>query len=84
MLDLFEPDVVLTDLVMPEGEGMELILHLNRRERRPAIVAMSGDPTGVLFLRASELLGVRATLRKPFRPDQLLETLQMLDAKAGG
>ena len=82
MLGAFQPHVVVTDLVMPEGEGMELILHLARHDRGPAIVAMSGNPTGKLFLRASELLGVRATLHKPFRPQELQTVLRKLCSRA--
>lgn len=77
MLSHLEPDIVLTDIVMPEGEGMEFILHLWRSENRLPIVAMSGNATGVLFLRASELLGVKATLRKPFTGEQLIEALHV-------
>jgi CheY-like chemotaxis protein len=71
LLPQIRPDVVITDIVMPDGEGMELILYLARRERKPSVIAMSGNPTGVLFLRASELLGVRAVLRKPFGRKEL-------------
>lgn len=71
----FHADIVLTDMVMPEGEGMELILHLSRSPRRPSIIAMSGNPTGMLFLRASTILGVRATLVKPFDASDLADAL---------
>ena len=71
MFESFMPDVVLTDLVMPEGEGMELIRYLARHANKPEIIAMSGNPTGKLFLHASQLLGARAVLQKPFHPNEL-------------
>lgn len=77
LLPHLAPDTVITDIVMPDGEGMELILHLSRCERRPSIIAMSGNPTGILFLRASELLGVNAALKKPFSQSELAEALGM-------
>ena len=82
LLPQIRPDVVITDIVMADGEGMELILHLSRCERRPPIIAMSGNPTGVLFLRASELLGVRAVLRKPFGRKELEGALAVALAMA--
>ena len=61
-------DVVLTDIIMPEVEGIEIIMTI--RERFPAvrIVAMSGGGrTGNIdFLAAAGKLGASATLRKPF------------------
>ncbi|TVQ17135.1 MAG: response regulator [Spirochaetaceae bacterium] len=76
-LPTIDPDVVITDLVMPEGEGMELLTHLwrSRHRHRPAVIAMSGNATGVQFLRASELLGACATLRKPFGPAELRDAM---------
>lgn len=74
------PDIVITDIVMPDGEGMELILHLARSETKPSIIAMSGNPTGMLFLRASELLGVNAVLRKPFSQSDLAGAIDVARA----
>ena len=77
VLPRVDPDLVITDLVMPDGEGMELLTHLwrSRRGKRPAVIAMSGNATGVRFLRASELLGACATLRKPFGPEELRDAV---------
>ena len=75
ILPNFEPNVVITDMVMPDGDGMDLVLRLARRTPRPSLVAMSGNPTGIQFLRASKILGVKAVLRKPFSQTELEHAL---------
>ncbi|MDF1566551.1 MAG: response regulator [Spirochaetaceae bacterium] len=82
LLPQIKPDIIITDIVMPDGEGMELILHLTRCKEKPSVIAMSGNPTGVLFLHATELLGVNAVLRKPFSRTELEEALAVASAGA--
>jgi CheY-like chemotaxis protein len=72
------PDLVLTDIVMPNREGIELILTLGAGEPRKPIVAMSGG--GALqacedYLNMARLLGADAVLQKPFPAQQLLQTI---------
>ena len=64
-------DLMITDLVMPEREGIETILELHRTRPELGIIAMSGA-FGGQFLRAARLFGARATLSKPIDPDVLL------------
>ena len=61
-------DVVVTDLCMPEVDGMELLMTIRRLHARTPVVAMSGGVGGEMvgMLRAAELLGARRTLAKPF------------------
>jgi CheY-like chemotaxis protein len=67
-------DLVLTDLFMPNQDGIETIQALH--ECRPAlrIIAMSGAFDGQ-FLSAAERFGVDATLRKPIELDILKRTV---------
>ncbi len=69
--------VVITDLVMPEREGLETIQLLRRRQPGLKIIAMSGAFRGE-FLKVAEMLGAEATLAKPIRPEQLLETVRQV------
>ncbi len=74
-------DLVITDLIMPEKEGIETILELRDVDPGIPILAISGgsmpeDPGGVLVDAA--LLGATATLAKPFELPVLLETVQGL------
>jgi two-component system, cell cycle sensor histidine kinase and response regulator CckA len=58
-------DLLLTDLVMPEQEGLETIRILRAELPHVAIVAMSGAFDGT-FLQVATTLGARAVLQKPF------------------
>ena len=68
-------DLLLTDLVMPEKEGLEIIGILRKERPDLKIVAVSGAFGGT-FLKAAQLLGAHATLLKPVSPDQLLGAVQ--------
>jgi CheY-like chemotaxis protein len=76
-------DLVITDIVMPDMEGLELIKVLNNARPDLRVIAVSGAFEG-RFLRLAELLGVKATLQKPFNAKTLLETVRSIDdSKAG-
>ena len=67
--------VLVTDLVMPEIEGLELIELVKRGFPGTRIVAVSGEgPAGDGgYLRLAELFGAHATLQKPFSGNALVE-----------
>ena len=65
-------DLVVTDLVMPEQEGMETIQILHRDFPNLPVIAMSGGLDGSpLYLDLTRRLGARITLTKPFTLQQL-------------
>jgi CheY-like chemotaxis protein len=68
-------DLVITDLVMPEIEGLETIRLLKRERPSLEILAVSGAYGGA-FLHAAALLGARSTLAKPFDADTLLAAVE--------
>ena len=68
-------DLMITDLVMPEREGIETILEVHRARPNLGIIAVSGA-FGGQFLRAARLFGARATLAKPIDPDVLLAEIE--------
>jgi CheY-like chemotaxis protein len=70
-------DLVLTDLVMPEREGIEIIQEIRRSFPTVKTVAMSGAQFSP-YLRAAELLGAHATLSKPLNSSLLRLTLQQV------
>ena len=74
MLDGQPLDAVVTDLFMPEMDGIETITALRRKLPGVRVVAISGRP-GVDYLTVARELGVTRTLRKPFEIDELLEAL---------
>jgi DNA-binding NtrC family response regulator len=74
------PDLLITDVVMPDMEGMQLLREINRTLRGLPVIVMSGNPVGVSLLEATRHFGARATLRKPFSLDELR---MALDAALG-
>lgn len=68
------PALVITDLIMPEREGIETIRHIRREGGDTPIIAISGGTlTGTAdFLAMARELGATAILRKPFEPIELL------------
>lgn len=75
LLDGQAVDAVVTDLFMPEMDGIETIAALRKRLPGIRIIAMSGRP-GVDYLPVARELGVARTLRKPFEIDELLAALK--------
>ena len=68
--------LVITDIVMPDVEGIETIRSVRRDDMHVPILAISGsDP---VYLRFATELGATAALRKPFAVDQLLTTVDAL------
>ncbi len=70
------PDLVITDILMPELNGLDLILELTRAFINVKVIAISGAPDTQNTLDAAKLLGVRHTLHKPFSMAALLKTVQ--------
>lgn len=69
-------DLVLTDLVMPEQDGIETIMALRHVFPAMPVIAMSGAPSNAaLYLEIAKRLGVRQTLAKPFEPDTLIAAI---------
>jgi len=63
-------DLVITDLVMPDAEGIETIRALRRDAPALPILAISGQMPAA-FLDAAVRLGATAALEKPFGVDEL-------------
>jgi CheY-like chemotaxis protein len=64
-------DLVITDLVMPEQEGIETIRTLRKEVPGMGIIAISGAFNG-RFLRTARMLGADVALAKPVDPGLLL------------
>lgn len=75
-------DVVLTDLFMPEKDGLETILELRARYPRARIIAMSGweSRAGMDYLKVAREIGAERTFRKPFDMDEHIAALRPASA----
>lgn len=78
-------DVLITDIFMPEIDGLETIERFRREFPKVRIIAMSGGgmrAKGDFYLSTAGVAGADAVLRKPFEKDVLLQTLQKLTSSA--
>jgi CheY-like chemotaxis protein len=66
------PALVITDIVMPDMEGIEMIRELRQTAPTIPILAISGGSNLALYLRAATALGATAALAKPFGADEFL------------
>jgi len=75
LLETHNPDLIITDLLMPEKDGVRLITEARASHPSTAIIAMSGGQSAFspVFLEAATTLGAAYTLDKPFDCEQLLE-----------
>ena len=73
-------DLVITDIVMPEKEGIETIMDLRNLNPVVRIIAISGggriNPDD--YLSWARRLGVNYTFTKPVKRDELLEAIDQL------
>src|SRR3954466_12047237 len=67
------PDIVVTDLVMPEKDGLEMIRDLRRKHSGVKIIAISGggrmNASG--YLKMAKAMGADLVLPKPFLAEEL-------------
>ena len=61
-------DLVITDIVMPEMNGLDMLLELTREFIHAKVIAISGAGGEKNVLDAAKLLGARQTFQKLFSP----------------
>ena len=71
------PDLVITDLVMPEQDGVETIQAICREWPHLPVIAISGVLGGA-YLEVAKKMGADAVIRKPFEPEVILEEIRRL------
>ncbi len=79
-------DVVVTDVVMPDGDGFEVIAQVRRLQPACRILAISGGGKylqGPDCLRMAQGLGAHGIVMKPFTREQFLAEFESLRAVAG-
>ncbi len=78
LIEQSPPDLVVTELIMPEREGIETIVELG--ERFPAVSIMAISGTGPLEaegpLLDATMLGAVSTLSKPFTMEEFLREIE--------
>jgi DNA-binding NarL/FixJ family response regulator len=71
---------VITDLVMPEQDGLETIRVICQRWPHLPVIAISGVMGGA-YLDVAQKLGADAVVRKPFETDVILNEVRRLIAR---
>ncbi|MES2259974.1 MAG: response regulator [Pseudomonadota bacterium] len=69
LLERIKPGLIITDILMPNKDGVETIMALLEQGNDTPVIAMSGGRraiTPAFNLESAALLGVKATLAKPF------------------
>jgi CheY-like chemotaxis protein len=77
-------DLVVTDIVMPEGDGWDAILAINRVRPATRILAISGGGRQMpadACLRVAKGVGADRVLKKPFHRAQLMEAVEQIMAR---
>jgi CheY-like chemotaxis protein len=73
-------DLVITDMLMPKQDGMDVLLYLKQQSNRPRVLAISGGGSQVSTDQAFALARSKAdaTLAKPFDNADLLAVVDRL------
>jgi len=78
-LELFRQrsaDLIITDIVMPEMDGLEMMLELTRNFLNVKVIAISGGLESEGTLHVATLLGAHQTFHKPLDMDKLLSAVR--------
>ena len=70
-------DLVVTDLIMPERDGLEVIRDLRANHPDTRILAAS-TPSTLMLLEIAKLMGAHATIAKPYTLGELTESVSTL------
>lgn len=70
----YEPDLVITDIIMPEKEGLETIREMIKIKADLKIIAMSGGGkvSAESYLKIAGMFGASKALTKPFSMKEML------------
>ena len=74
-----KPDLIITDIVMPDKEGVEFIQGIRETDSETPIIAVSGGNrvNAYSYLSMSKKLGANAILAKPFTNAEILQPLMI-------
>lgn len=80
------PDLVVSDIFMPDMDGIELIQEVQASPDAPLVLAISAgsDLMDLCLLGDAHHLGASGVLAKPFRREDLLDAVDALLALQGG
>ena len=76
-------DLIITDIVMPEKEGLETIINLKTENPSLKVIAISGGGRvdSREYLHSAQLLGAEKIFQKPFKKDEIVQAVKELLAE---
>jgi DNA-binding response OmpR family regulator len=80
LFEKFQPDLLITDIVMPEKEGLELILELRKKKAKLKIIAISGGGRFQYqgYLTSAQRLGADRVFQKPLELKEFMNCISEL------
>ena len=83
MIEEARPDLVITDIMMPEMDGLEILMELRKTHDSVPVIAVSGGMRAlpVNFLQQAKLFGARYVFEKPVPLDVLRNAVTELLAE---
>ena len=76
----FKPDIIITDIMMPFCDGLEMTLQIKELDESIPIIVLSAHSDKEKLLKAIDL-GINKYFIKPFDPEELLEHINKLALK---
>ncbi|HEU5080896.1 MAG TPA: response regulator [Opitutaceae bacterium] len=73
-----EIDVLVTDVYMPNADGLDVLREWRRLERGPNVIVMSSKTGPMNMLRSAKHLGAKMTLQKPFPAEKLVAAINSM------
>ena len=86
LLDSVNPDLVITDIMMPEADGLEVLMAVRARPVKIPVIAISGGMHAVPmdFLPLAKKFGAEKVLYKPVELEDLLSAVEEVLVAAKG
>jgi len=76
-LNADEFDLVISDIMMPERDGLEVIMHLRKTQPEVKVIAISA-PGNEVFLNSAKALGAHRVFQKPFSLEEIARAVEEL------
>ncbi len=72
------PDLVITDIIMPDQEGIQTLMEIHKVDPTAKVIAISGGgrTSNLRILDVARTMGANDTLAKPFDLEELLTVVQ--------
>jgi CheY-like chemotaxis protein len=82
LINLFQPDVVVTDIVMPDVSGIDLVRWIRQTPSYDQLPVIAISAHGDSYLQQAQEAGATAILHKPDELNQLGELVKRLTTQA--